>query len=122
MWAPTGQKWTAVVDAPTSDYEVRVYDNMGNLQPDATVEVKQGLLSTDWYTIKVVPLRNLNVAGVEEQVRLHIIYTPSWMHHADYLLIKRQQKAPSSPSAAYHISGRENGRTALSSNGRTGLE
>ena len=94
MWAPAGQKWTAVVDAPTSDYEVRVYDNMGNLQPDATVEVKQGLLSTDWYTIKVVPLRNLNVAGVEEQVRLHIIYTPSWMHHADYLLINGEQDSP----------------------------
>ena len=94
MWAPVGQKWTAVVDAPKSDYEVRVYDKEGNLQPDATVAVKDGLLSTDWYTIKVVPLRNLNVAGVEESVKLHIIYTPSWMHHADYLLINGEQDSP----------------------------
>ena len=94
MWAPVGQEWTAEVDAPASDYEVRVYDKEGNLQPDATVTVKSGLLSTDWYTIKVVPLRNLSVAGVEERVKLHIIYTPSWMHHADYLLINGEQDNP----------------------------
>lgn len=91
MWAPKGQAWTAVVDAPTSDYEVRVYDKNGDLQPDATVEVMDGLTSSDWYTIKVVPLRNLKVSGQEEQVKLHIIYTPSWMHHADYLLINGEQ-------------------------------
>jgi hypothetical protein len=83
-----------VVDAPTSDYEVRVYDKEGNLLPDATVTVLSGLQSSDWYTIKVIPLRNLSVAGVEEQVKLHIIYTPSWMHHADYLLINGEQDAP----------------------------
>ena len=94
MWAPVGQQWTAVVDAPASDYEVRVYDKLGNLQPDATVTVVAGLLPTDWYTIKVIPLRNLNVAGVEEQVKFHIIYTPSWMHHADYLLINGEQENP----------------------------
>ena len=94
MWAPVGQKWTAVVDAPQSDYAVLVYDSMGNLQPDATVTVKSGLLSTEWYTIKVVPLRNLSVAGVEESVKLHVIYTPSWMHHADYLLINGEQDDP----------------------------
>lgn len=94
MWAPVGQRWTAVVDAPTSDYEVRVYDKEGNLLPDATVTVLSGLQSSDWYTIKVIPLRNLSVAGVEEQVKLHIIYTPSWMHHADYLLINGEQDAP----------------------------
>ena len=94
MWAPVGQYWTAVVDAPTSDYQVRVYDKFGNLQQDATVRVADGLLASDWYTIKVIPLRNLNVAGVEEQVKLHIIYTPSWMHHADYLLINGEQDNP----------------------------
>ena len=94
MWAPKGQQWTAVVDAPTSDYEVRVYDKDGNPQPNATVTVLDGLLATDWYTIKVIPLRNLKVAGVEEQVKLHIIYTPSWMHHADYLLINGEQDNP----------------------------
>ena len=50
-----------------------------------------GLTNSDWYTIKVVPLRNLKVSGQEEQVKLHIIYTPSWMHHADYLLINGEQ-------------------------------
>lgn len=100
MWAPVAQQWTAVVDAPMSDYAVRVYDKDGNLQPDATVTVLPGLLSTDWYTIKVVPLRNLNVAGVEERVKLHIVYTPSWMHHADYLLINGEQE-----NAAYLDSG-----------------
>ena len=94
MWAPKGQAWTAVVDAPTSDYEVRVYDKNGDLQPDATVVVMDGLTSSDWYTIKVVPLRNLKVSGVEEQVKLHIIYTPTWMHHADYLLINGEQDNP----------------------------
>lgn len=94
MWAPVGQKWTAVVDAPTSDYEVRVYDKEGDLQPNATVEVVSGLLASDWYTIKVIPLRNLKVAGDEEQVKLHIIYTPTWMHHADYLLINGEQDSP----------------------------
>lgn len=91
MWAPVGQEWTAVVDAPTSDYAVRVYDKFGHLQPNATVTVTDDLLSAYWYTIKVVPLRNLREAGVEEQVKLHIIYTPSWMHHADYLLINGEQ-------------------------------
>ena len=91
MWAPNGQKWTAVVDAPKSDYDVRVYDIYGNLQEDATVTVDTSLPASDWYTIKVVPLRNLREAGVEEQVKLHIIYTPSWMHHADYLLINGEQ-------------------------------
>lgn len=102
MWAPVGQQWTAVVDAPKSDYEVRVYDKDGNLQPDATVSVKSDLGLTDWYTIKVVPLRNLKVAGVEEQVKLHIIYTPSWMHHSDYLLINGEQDNP-----AYLSSGND---------------
>ena len=102
MWAPVGQQWTAVVDAPTSDYAVRVYDKDGNLQPDATVTVKSDLGTTDWYTIKVVPLRNLKVAGVEEQVKLHIIYTPSWMHHSDYLLINGEQDNP-----AYLSSGND---------------
>ena len=102
MWAPVGQQWTAVVDAPTSDYAVRVYDKDGNLQPDATVTVKSDLGITDWYTIKVVPLRNLKVAGVEEQVKLHIIYTPSWMHHSDYLLINGEQDNP-----AYVSSGND---------------
>ena len=100
MWAPVAQQWTAVVDAPMSDYAVRVYDKDGNLQPNATVTVLPGLLATDWYTIKVVPLRNLNEAGVEERVKLHIIYTPSWMHHADYLLINGEQE-----NAAYLDSG-----------------
>ena len=94
MWAPKGQVWTAVVDAPKSDYEVRVYDKYGYPQPNATVEVIDGLTSSDWYTIKVVPLRNLKVSGVEEQVKLHIIYTPSWMHHSDYLLINGEQDNP----------------------------
>lgn len=94
MWAPARQTWTAVVDASSSDYEVRVYDKEGYLQPDATVEVKEGLLGTDWYTIKVIPRRNLKVAGVEEKVKLHIIYTPSWMHHADYLLINGELDNP----------------------------
>ena len=94
MWAPVGQEWTAVVDAPTSDYAVRVYDKFGHLQPNATVTVTDDLLSADWYTIKVVPLRNLSMSGVEEQVKLHIIYTPSWMHHADYLLINGEQDNP----------------------------
>lgn len=94
MWAPVGQQWTAMVDAPTSDYEVRVYDKDGNLQPNATVTVLPGLLSADWYTIKVIPLRNLNVAGVEEQVKFHIVYSPSWMHHVDYLLINGEQENP----------------------------
>ena len=94
MWAPVGQEWTAVVDASASDYAVRVYDKLGNLQPNATVRVIDGLMALDWYTIKVVPLRNLSVAGVEEQVKLHIIYTPSWMHHADYLLINGEQDNP----------------------------
>ena len=94
MWAPVGQEWTAVVDAPTSDYAVRVYDKNGTEQPNATVTVKSGLLANDWYTIKVVPLRNLKVSGEEERVKLHIVYTPSWMHHADYLLINGEQKSP----------------------------
>ena len=94
MWAPVGQKWTAVVDAPTSDYDVRVYDKNGNLQPDATVTVLPNLLAEDWYTIKVIPLRNLKVSGVEERVKLHVIYTPSWMHHSDYLLINGEQESP----------------------------
>ncbi len=94
MWAPVGQRWTAVVDAPTSDYDVRVYDNDGNLQQDATVTVLPGLMASDWYTIKVIPLRNLKVAGVDEQVKLHIIYTPSWMDHSDYLLINGELDNP----------------------------
>ena len=94
MWAPKGQTWTALVDAPASEYEVRVYDKFGNLQPNATVEVIEGLTSYDWYTIKVVPLRNLKVSGVEEQVKLHIVYTPTWMHHSDYLLINGEQDNP----------------------------
>ena len=94
MWAPVGQTWTAVVDASASDYEVRVYDGDGNLQPKATVTVLPDLHTTSWYTIKVIPLRNLNVAGVEEQVKLHIIYTPIWMHHSDYLLINGEKDNP----------------------------
>lgn len=94
MWAPVGQEWTAVVDAPASDYQVRVYDKNGDLQPNATVTVRPNLLAEDWYTVKVVPLRNLKVSGVEEQVKLHIIYTPSWMHHSDYLLINGEQESP----------------------------
>lgn len=102
MWAPIGQEWTAMVDAPQSDYEVRVYDKFGNLQPNATVRVIDGLSATDWYTIKVIPLRNLNVSDVEEQVKLHIIYTPSWMHHSDYLLINGELGNP-----AYQNSGND---------------
>ena len=94
MWAPVNQQWTAVVDAPTSDYAVRVYDKLGNLQPNATVTVLDNLGADDWYTIKVVPLRNLEVSGVEERVKLHIIYTPSWMHHSDHLLINGEQESP----------------------------
>ena len=94
MWAPVGQEWTAMVDAPSSDYEVRVYDKNGNEQPNATVTVLPNLLAEDWYTIKVIPLRNLKVSGVEEQVKLHIVYTPSWMHHADHLLINGELENP----------------------------
>jgi hypothetical protein len=94
MWAPIGQEWTAMVDAPSSDYEVRVYDKNGEPQPNATVTVLPGLMANDWYTIKVVPLRNLKVSGEAEQVKLHIVYTPSWMHHADYLLINGEQESP----------------------------
>ena len=99
MWAPVGQEWRAIVDAPTSGYDVRVYDKMGNLQPDATVRVLPGLLSSDWYTIKVIPLRNLKVAGVEEQVKLHIVYKASWMGHTDYLLINGEQDNPAYQNA-----------------------
>ena len=83
-----------MVDAPSSDYEVRVYDKNGEPQPNATVTVLPGLMANDWYTIKVVPLRNLKVSGEAEQVKLHIVYTPSWMHHADYLLINGEQESP----------------------------
>ena len=72
---------------------------MGNLQPDATVRVLPGLLSSDWYTIKVIPLRNLKVAGVEEQVKLHIVYKASWMGHTDYLLINGEQDNPAYQNA-----------------------
>ena len=102
MWAPIGQQWTAVVDGSNADYEVRVYDSNGTPQPNATVTVIPDLTANDWYTIKVIPKRNLKVAGVEESVKLHVIYTPSWMHHSDYLLINGEQESP-----AYTNSGND---------------
>ncbi len=99
MWAPIGQEWTAMVDAPETDYEVRVYDKDGNLYPKATVRVIDGLSNTDWYTIKVIPKRDLKDSNVEEQVKLHIIYTPSWMHHADHLLINGELGNPAYQNA-----------------------
>ena len=94
MWAPAGQYWTALVDAPSSDYQVRIYDSNGDLLPGTTVMVESGISMSNWYTIKVIPLRNLNEAGVEEQAKFHIIYTPTWMHHPDYLLINGEQDNP----------------------------
>ena len=99
MWAPVGQEWRAIVDAPTSDYDVRVYDKFGTLQPGGIVKVVDGLMASDWYVIKVVPLRNLKVAGVEEQVKLHIVYKPSWMGHTDYLLINGELDNPAYQNA-----------------------
>ena len=93
MWGPVGQAWTAVVDGSASDYAVRVYDKNGSPQNDATVTVLDGLGANDWYTIKVVPLQPLK-NGKQKSVKLRIVYTPSWMHHSDFLLINGEQESP----------------------------
>ena len=99
MWGPVGQEWTALVDASAAEYEVRVYDKAGNKLPSNTVTVADSLAADDWYTIKVVPLQPLS-NGEQKSVKLHIIYTPSWMSHPDYLLINGEQESP-----AYFDSG-----------------
>ena len=99
MWGPVGQDWTALVDASAAEYEVRVYDKTGTKLQSNTVTVAASLASDDWYTIKVVPLQPLS-NGEQKSVKLHIIYTPSWMSHPDYLLINGEQESP-----AYFDSG-----------------
>lgn len=99
MWGPVGQDWTALVDASAAEYEVRVYDKTGTKLPSNTVTVAASLAADDWYTIKVVPLQPLS-NGEQKSVKLHIIYTPSWMSHPDYLLINGEQESP-----AYFDSG-----------------
>jgi hypothetical protein len=81
------------VNASAAEYEVRVYDKTGTKLPSNTVTVAASLAANDWYTIKVVPLQPLS-DGEQKSVKLHIIYTPSWMIHADYLLINGEQESP----------------------------
>ena len=99
MWGPVGQEWTALVDASSTEYAVRVYDKNGDKLQSNTVTVAASLAADDWYTIKVVPLQPLS-NGEQKSVKLHIIYTPSWMSHPDYLLINGEQESP-----AYFDSG-----------------
>ena len=93
MWGPVGQAWTAVVDGSASDYAVRIYDKNRNKLPSNTVAVVANLAADDWYTIKVVPLQPLE-NGEQKSVKLRIVYTPSWMHHSDFLLINGEQESP----------------------------
>ena len=93
MWGPVGQAWTALVDASSTEYAVRVYDKNGDKLPSNTVTVAASLAADDWYTIKVVPLQPLS-NGEQKSVKLRIVYTPSWMDHSDFLLINGEQESP----------------------------
>ena len=80
MSAPAGQQWTPVLDAPETDFEVRVYDNTGRRLTDP----EEWIAAPDWYTIKVVALKPENVG---KTVNLGITFTPVYAQEAQYLLI-----------------------------------
>lgn len=81
MSAPAGQQWTPVLDAPETDFEVRVYDNTGRRR---LTDPEEWIAAPDWYTIKVVALKPENVG---KTVNLGITFTPVYAQEAQYLLI-----------------------------------
>ena len=69
---PYDQLWTPVIDQLSNDYEIRVYDNMGNRLTDP----QDWVASEHWYRIVVRPLQPDN-AGVT--VKFGITYHQDWM-------------------------------------------
>lgn len=71
MSAPVGQHWVPTLRQSDSDYEVRVYQKGARI-----TDMSQLVASSDWYNIKIVPLKPERVGNV---VDFGISYTASWM-------------------------------------------
>lgn len=69
--APVGQLWVPTLRQSESDYEVRVYQNGVRL-----TDKEQWVASSEWYNIKIVPLKPERVGNV---VDFGISYTSAWM-------------------------------------------
>lgn len=69
---PAGQLWTPAIDQLSSDYELRVYNHLG----ERLTEQSQWVASDNWYKIVVLPLNPENSGVV---VRFGITYHQDWM-------------------------------------------
>ena len=69
---PTDQLWTPVIDQLSSDYEIRVYNHLGEKLDDPA----KWVASDNWYRIVVLPLQPDNT-GVT--VKFGITYHQDWM-------------------------------------------
>lgn len=94
MTAPVGQQWTpSLINQSEADYEIRVYKG-GVLITD----VEQMVASSDWYNIKIVPLKPERIGTV---VKFGISHKASWMHEGTrlYLLINGKADAIAWPNS-----------------------
>lgn len=72
MMKPAGQLWTPAIDQLSSDYELRVYNHLG----ERLTEQSQWVASDNWYKIVVLPLNPENSGVV---VKFGITYHQDWM-------------------------------------------
>ena len=72
LMKPAGQQWTPAIDKLNTDYEIRVYDNLGVPLTDPS----DWVASDSWYRIVVIPLKPENTGVV---VKFGITYHQDWM-------------------------------------------
>ena len=72
MTKPVGQLWTPVINQLNTDYELRVYNHLG----ERLTEQTQWVASDNWYKIVLLPL-NPEKAGTV--VEFGITYHQDWM-------------------------------------------
>ena len=69
---PSNQLWTPVIDKSDTEYEIRVYNEAGDLLTDPD----DWKAADGWYRIVVIPL---NAANSGDVVKFGITYTQEWM-------------------------------------------
>lgn len=69
---PDNQRWSPVIDKSDTEYEIRVYNELGNLLTDPA----DWKAADSWYRIVVIPLNADNSGDV---VKFGITYTQEWM-------------------------------------------
>ena len=69
---PSNQLWTPVIDKSDTEYEIRVYNEAGELLADP----EDWKAADSWYRIVVIPL---NAANSGDVVKFGITYTQEWM-------------------------------------------